>query len=351
MSAAEAAHGLACPQCGGVVPIPEGMVIVACPYCGLRSLVRGERGLRRYQVARMAAREAAVSAMQRFLSSKKAIAGDAARQATLEEAFVVYLPFWAVWARALGWAFGQKRVGSGDKARYEPREVRTAQDLTWNGAACDVGEFGVTEITLEGRTLEPFDPPRLHETGMVFEPAGSLSEAQAAAEADFQDRLSRSARLDRINQVFSRLVRKRLGLVYYPLWVLRYLYRGRAFQVVVDGFSGEVLYGKAPGSTLYRAAVLVGGMAAGALLAVDGTALAFYLGAQAEGDTASALFFGGIIALIAGFGLMWAAYRAFRFGEQYEYQRKGQSRLFNFQQPRQILSEIQELTRWSNLSH
>jgi DNA-directed RNA polymerase subunit RPC12/RpoP len=347
MNAPEAAHGLACPQCGGVVPVPEGQVIVACPYCDLRSLVKGERGLQRYQVPQKVAREGALEAMQRFLSGKKAIASNAARQATLEEAFIAYLPFWVNWARALGWVFGQKRVGSGDNTRYEPREVRTAQDLSWNGAACDVGEFGVTVISLQGRALEPFDPQRLHEAGLVFEPVGSLSEARTAAGNDFQERLRRAAGLDRVSQVFTRMVRARMGLVYYPLWVLRYLYRGRAFQVVVDGYSGDVLYGKAPGSTLYRAAVLVGGMALGALLAVDGSALAFYLGSQADGDSASALFVGGIVALVAGFGLMAGAYRAFRFGEQYEY-RQGGKGAFSLQQSKQILEQIEGLTRWTD---
>jgi hypothetical protein len=33
-----------------MVPVPEGQIIVACPYCEMRSFVRGERGLQRYQV-------------------------------------------------------------------------------------------------------------------------------------------------------------------------------------------------------------------------------------------------------------------------------------------------------------
>ena len=49
-STVEATHGLNCPNCGGVVPIPGGQVIVACPYCDMRSFVKGERGIQRYQV-------------------------------------------------------------------------------------------------------------------------------------------------------------------------------------------------------------------------------------------------------------------------------------------------------------
>jgi hypothetical protein len=94
--------------------------------------------------------------------------------------------------------------------------------------------------------------------------------------------------------------------------VLRYLYRGRSFQVVVDGYSGKVLYGKAPGNILFRAAVLVAGMALGAIMAIDVPALILSGNSDSSAGAALALF-------LLGLGIMGAAYRAFRRGEQYEY--------------------------------
>jgi hypothetical protein len=300
-----------------MVPIPEGQQIVQCPYCELRSYVRGERGIRRYQVPLRVQRQAALQSLGQFLSKTIAIARDAARNARPNEAFVVFLPFWTVWARVAGWAFGQKRVGSGDNQRYEPREVRIVQELTWNGAACDVGEFGVTQVTPVEQDLQPFDPEAMHNEGMVFEPVGSASEARSAAENQFQTQVQAKAGLERLSQLFMRILRTRFALVYHPLWVLRYLYRERAYQVVVDGYTGKVLYGKAPGNTLYRAAMLVGGMALGAFLAVDGPALLFYLaGDSSDGGN---LFIAAIVAFVIGLGIMAAAYRLFRHGEQYEY--------------------------------
>ena len=348
MSDKETTHGLACPKCGGMVPVPEGQVIVRCPYCEMRSLVRGERGVQRYQVPPQIERRHIDSILKNFFSESRAIAGDAASQSVLQEAFLVYLPFWNSWARVLGWVFGQKRVGSGDKAHYEPREVQVAQESTWNGAACDVGEFGVTSVPVEGQSMEAFNPESLHQSGMVFEPVGSASEARMAAENDFTSRVQRSAKLDRIAQVFIRLVQARFGLVYYPLWVLRYLYRGRSYQVTIDGYSGQVLYGKAPGNTIYRAAMLVGGMALGAFLAVDASALAFYLGGGGHGDSSSTMFLFGIGLLVVGFGVMGVAYRKFRYGEQYEYHYTGKPALAEVFQAVELLSQVKDLDTWIN---
>ena len=310
-------HGLSCPRCGGMVTIPEGQEIVICPFCDLRSVVSGEHGIRRYQIPQRVDRDAAAAAYQKFLSGSMAIARDVHRTAHLSEVLMVHLPFWASWGRAVGWIFGEKEVGDSDHRRYEPREVRIVEEMSWNAAACEVGEFGVTEINLAGRPLEPYAADDLHRTGMVFEPVGSADEAMQMANKDFEQRAVAKANLDRVSQSFVRTLRPRQALVYYPLWVLRYTYRQRAFQVVVDGFSGEVLYGKAPGNSWYRAAVLVGGMAVGAGVAIDIPMLV--LNAGSNSDHGGGTF--ALIAFVAGLGIMYTAYRTFRYGEHYEYRR------------------------------
>ena len=101
----ESTHRLNCPNCGGIVPIPEGQIIVNCPYCDLRSFVHGERGLLRYQVPLKVGREDAIQTMSKFFSSNWAIARALRKEARLSEAFVVHLPFWTVWARVAAWVF------------------------------------------------------------------------------------------------------------------------------------------------------------------------------------------------------------------------------------------------------
>ena len=319
MSDKEALHGLACPSCGGMVPIPEGETIVRCPHCDMRSMVRGERGLLRYQLPLRVDRHQAEKAVQRFLSGNRAIASQAAKRYKITEAFVAYLPFWLNWSRVISWVFGEKKVGSGNDTRYEPREVKVSEEMYWTGAAADVAEFGVDWVSLNTADLEPFDAEKLHATGMVFEPMGSLSEARSAGEKDFRGRVMEKANLDRISQVFIRFLNHRMGLVYYPLWVMRYIYRGRTYQVVVDGVLNKILYGKAPGNTFYRATLLVGGMALGAFLVVDISSLLIWFAIQGEGDDVFALLLIGLGLAGLGLRIMFGAYRHFRHGEEFEF--------------------------------
>lgn len=344
MSEKDSTHGLSCPRCGGMLSIPEGQAIVRCPFCDLRSYVRGERGLRRYQAPLKIEKENAVQAFQRFLSGNWAIARRAVREARLDEIFLVHLPFWMVWARVGAWAFGEKKVGSGKNSRYEPREVRIVQEMTWNGAACDVGEFGVTQVPPAGQDLQAFEAEKLHGSGLVFEPVGSFGEARQQADGQFQEQVQRKAGLDRLAQLFVRRLRSRHALVYHPLWVLRYLYRGRSYQVVVDAYSGKVLYGKAPGNTLYRAAVLVLGMAVGAFLAVDGPAV--ILSAAGDGDGGLGILAFAVFLLAIGAGIMLAAYRAYRYGEQFEYRSSAPRKIAGLENPMDMLTEIKDVEQW-----
>jgi len=309
-----ALSGLTCPRCGGTITVPEGQALVICPVCEQRSAVSGERGVRRYQVPQRVSYEQAQQALTTFLSSNMNIAPNARSSAQLSETFLVHLPFWTAWGQGVAWAFGQQRVGSGDDARYVPKEKSTARELSWNGVACDVGEFGVRRISLENRPLEPFNSEALHRSGMVFEPVGSEQAALEAARRGFEATVAREVKLSRTSQLFTRLLGAHLGVVYYPVWVLRYLFKERSFQVVVDGYSGEILFGKAPGNVLTRALTLVGGMALGAFLAVDVSTLIL---SMADDDTAA--FALGSLAI--GLGIMYAAFRKFRYGEHHEYHR------------------------------
>ena len=320
MSDTELSKGLNCPRCGGVVSVPDGQVIVRCPACDFRSIVRGDVGVRRYQIPLRASREQAISALHSFFNNF-AIAMDAKSKSQVSEVFVAHLPFWTLWGRALGWVLGEKEVGDSKNRHYEPREVKVMQEMVWTGAACDVGEFGVDQVQLTNQPLEPFNGDALHANGMVFEPVGSLTDARQSAEENFERKVSSSAGLDRVSQAFVRLVNQRFGLVYYPLWIVRYLYRDRAFQVVVDGFTGKVLYGKAPGNVLYRAAVLVGGMAVGAFLTLDVPSLMFQL---LDSSSHSSKSNEGLLGVALGsfvFGLvaLFGAYRAYRYGEHYQF--------------------------------
>jgi hypothetical protein len=307
-SSREKSAGLICPNCSGVVPVKEGERIARCPYCAMHSLVQGDRGIGRWQVQRQVERDQARQTIQGFFSgAKKARA--LKEQAQITEMFLAYLPFWRIEATVAGWRFG--RVKSGDETK--PAEKEVLKSMYWNDAALDVTEFGVHRVTVFREHLQPFDSQQLHAEAMVFEPAESPTAAEAEAEAYFRYEAQQAASLTFTDYEEIHVLHPHFSLVYYPVWIGRYEYLKRHYQVVVDGVKGSIMYGKAPGNHLYRAAMLVMGLAAGNLLVINGTALMALLLSDSD-DGGLAIF----LPVLIGLSLIFAGYRAFRYGEEVE---------------------------------
>ena len=309
-SAREQAQGLVCPNCSGVVPVAEGVRIVQCPYCSLHSLVQGERGVRRWQVARRIDRAGAEAGVRGFLSGMRK-ARDLSRAAKIDELILVYLPFWRVEATVAGWLFGRVRK---DKDSTKPDEHYVFESMHWNDAAVDVTEFGVHRIVVSRADLLPFDSQALHAESMVFEPSESRTAALDEARDHFLYRSRTAAGQTRTSYENVQLLRPDFALVYFPVWLARYSYRNRVYQVVIDGVNGKVMYGKAPGNILYRAAALVTGLAVGNLVLVNGTILAGLAASNSDDDGLAFL----LLPIAIGVGLILYGYRQFRYGEEVE---------------------------------
>ena len=157
-------------------------------------------------------------------------------------------------------------------------------------------------MDLVGDPLVPFNQALLDRLGMVFPPTGSERKVKQAAIEAFKRSADPASGLKRVRFRFLETLRERLSVVYYPLWVVRYRFRERSYQILVDAEDGSLAYGKAPGNDLYRALMLVGTEAVAAFLGT--TAL------QWMGGGLGPLVFVGAIA----FAIVFWGWRRFRYG-------------------------------------
>jgi hypothetical protein len=95
---------------------------------------------------------------------------------------------------------------------------------------------------------------------------------------------------------------------------VRYIHKGRTYQVVVDGEDGSICYGKAPGNNLYRAVMGIFGTAVGSYL------ITFFgiFGIIGDGDSAKAALIMYVLALIFGVIIIMWGYKKFRYGGEIE---------------------------------
>ena len=302
-------EGVTCSNCGGAIDLETGLRVVECPYCQTPFLVLSEIGTRRFTVEpRIDAESARGRARDWF---RRGIAKDPRlkKEASLGEAFLCFLPFFRVEADAVGFALGtelrRRTVGSGKNRRTETYEVdverRVEQSYDRTYPAVNVAEWGIQRVDLRGDPLVPYAGRSLDAQGMVFPPTGSEREVFQAAVESFKQSADPAGGLHRVRFRFLETLRERLSVVYYPLWVVRYRFRDRAYQVLVDGEDGKLAYGKAPGNDLYRALALV---------ATEAVAVYFVTTAlQVTGELPVVFALGGI-----GLAAFWWGWRRFRHG-------------------------------------
>lgn len=263
-------RGLKCPSCSGDITLVEGATLVNCNACRESLLVQGETGDSRFYVANELDKSSVEALVKTWLGKGFDKARDLPEKAVIEEAFLTWIPFWRVKATVAGWLFGEekktKKVGDKTEVYYVPVERPILFEGDRNKPACDTQEFGVQTVCLEGDELHPFDLETLEREGMLFQPLIPKNQFIENCRTEFSIRARAAAKVDRVTFERMDTISSAVSLVYYPLWVVRYRYRERVYQCVVDGEGKKVLYGRAPGNDLYRAAALVLSFAAGNFL-------------------------------------------------------------------------------------
>jgi hypothetical protein len=303
-------QGLSCPSCGGALEVAAGLRVVECPYCETPLLASSEIGIRRWAVEPKIGAERAREVAGKWLGTgwrRDRRLRDQARQG---EAMLAFLPFFRMQADVVGFALGteerRRTVGSGKNRRTETYEVDVERSIEQSFdrtyPALDVAEWGVQRIDLRRDHLVPYQPESLRRLGMVFSPTGSEVKVKQLARQLMAARSDPGRGLKRVRFKFVETLRERFSVIYYPLWIIRYRFENRSYQILVDGEDGALVYGKAPGNDLYRAFMMVVSQAAALFLA---TTIVQAIGVS----------FGGVAVVGVGVfaALMWG-WKHFRHG-------------------------------------
>lgn len=304
--------GLRCSSCGGTLSIAEGVTNLSCQYCDTPLAVVGERGVTRLMVLDEVDRGRAEGAVRGWFGRGIRKEPALVREAEVNEAFLAWFPFVRVRGDVIGCVLGRRtrRVKRGNRwvTEEEPveRTVETSVDLVRSSA--DMAEFGVERVDLSGDQLLPLDEERLRGRGMVFRSGRTPGEVAEELCGQAMDETAAGLDVDRVTFSWLATVRREVTVVHYPLWVLRYRFRGRTYQALVDAEDGRLAYGKAPGNHLFRASALVAACAGACFLIT--TALQ-NLGVFLKSDESLG---GAAVLALAAAGLVYWGYTQFRHG-------------------------------------
>ncbi len=297
---------LNCPACGGTLDVDDGSRAIACPYCTTLLWLEGDAGIRNVMFRNRVDRGRVLRITQGWFDEGLK-ARDLDRVGQVTEAYPIYVPFWKLNARAAGWVCGYEErtyTDSEGNTRTERvyHERMVFRDYTWTNIACDAGDIGVHHLrNTQGEVVsQDTEVP-------TFEVTTSRGDANDQGAGVIRQQAIDSARIPRVTFAKMQVLPRSMVLIFYPVWVVRYDYRGRAYFNTVDGVTGQVLSGRAPGDPLYQSLIMTGGTSAAGLLAGLGTFAALVF-------TESPEF--AIAPIVAGAVILYATYRFFRHGSE-----------------------------------
>jgi len=303
-------EALGCAKCGGALEVRESAVLFRCAYCGTCHLASSVGGEARLVVpARIGRTEAERTVRGRF--SDPSCPADLSASATRIASELLYVPFWRFRATFVGSVHGTKEIVSRRPIRtfhgseeggggfvIETEPVRVGEETVdeelqqiWRAtvSACPLEDLGIPSLSsrrqlaggLARLTAGAGDLPGLAllgsnpRGGTLLDPMIPIEEARREADRLFERFVeTRGAELRDREIAFERL-QDRCSLLFYPVYRIRFQYRRRLYEGVVDGIEGRLVRAVLPASRAGELRTLV--LLAGAGGAVTGLVLRWIL--------------------------------------------------------------------------
>ncbi|HJJ48113.1 MAG TPA: hypothetical protein O0X39_03855 [Methanocorpusculum sp.] len=236
-------------------------------------------------------------------------APDMLKYLQVNEMYLIYIPFWRFIAqgKAVSGGYSEYTEKTGNVIRNDFEEL-VDEEFVWTECACDTGQYGLKELWLDPGAEIPYQ----RGTVVAMDAGGSALDASRRGRDAVREMIKGTVakRIDTITFEKTFIIPKVFELVYAPVWIVHYEYKGGNFTGLVDGVKGEVLGGTAPINMTARTRLMIISMTAGGCMIGSSIALI---------ATANALVseFFPIILLLLGIALTMASYPAFKEGKTF----------------------------------
>jgi len=284
---------LRCPYCGATFGAPHMVNAATCPYCGYYFYVKSGKDVgEHYYFKVVFSSGRAFQRMLSFIARNFGAPEDFASATSLRSATLHYVPIHAVHAEAEGeceyheglWFW--KKSYTGDFIEVRDIFLPATTKFPY------LDELKGYRFSLRGRE---YFKPRVMKIGKYYPIESDKETALKAADNAIRNSLMKDLESGCAGRkTITDVKLKYLGVTHYPLWELRYEYRGIPLVGLVDASSGRVVFAEHP--IAWKAKEMAGIMSTATIIppAVVGAAV----GGALAGGTMAAI--GGIAGLIIG---------------------------------------------------
>lgn len=240
-----------CPGCGRSISAGERTSF--CPDCNASGVK--DQGIRRVTFECEVSRRRAIEAVRQWWLDEL-IERNLKAEGKIDECCLQYVPFWKLTVAAEADVKGYRIEGDDVSDKKIPMEHHFDNYLTWTGIAGDETDVGIEFLRNMSEETVPYDEC----PGPVETVTLSKIGAEARSRKAMEKYILGVADIPVVTSMPMSLDLREAVLLYYPLWIVRYSYSGHTYSATVDGVTGEILAGGAPGDFQLRLRALVSGL-------------------------------------------------------------------------------------------
>jgi DNA-directed RNA polymerase subunit RPC12/RpoP len=237
-----------CSHCGAPISFEPGEMIATCKYCGYTVVVETGQPfsfehsmlLNKYDPAGI--EEPLKSWMREgFLKPS-----DLQRKSKIEEKELIYLPFWIVSVKA-------KTNYKGVFERITPAVVKEGQiekQYNWLVLGRKATEFPTREYELPLQGKIPYDFRKVEAFAKVLNSEIDRNDAVELAKQQIEEghRYLAEQDIDRVIEMRTETEVSEAVYLHAPIWFVKYQYKGKNYQLLIDGATGTTIKGDIPSS-------------------------------------------------------------------------------------------------------
>jgi hypothetical protein len=240
------ASAIQCSHCGAPVEFKPGELIATCKYCGFTTVIQTGKAfnfehsliLNNYNQTQIE------ELIRNWMRSGFMKPRDLPKKSKITEKSLSYLPFWVITL-----IFTTKYQGVFE--RISPpilKEGELKKEYNWLILARKASGFPTREYNVPLAGKIPYDFRKIEEYAKVLNSEIEKDQAVDLAKQQIEShhRFLLQQDVDKIIELTNDADLKQTVYLHAPVWFVKYEYKGKIYQLVMDGSSGNVIKGDIP---------------------------------------------------------------------------------------------------------
>jgi DNA-directed RNA polymerase subunit RPC12/RpoP len=235
-----------CSHCGAPISFEPGEILATCRYCGYTIVIETGKAftfehsmlLNKYDPEKIE------EPIRNWMRTGFLKPSDLAKKSEILEKKLMYVPFWIVTAEG-------ETTYKGIFERITPPVVKEGQikkKYNWVVLARKAATFPTREydVPLEGKI--PYDFRKIEEFAETLNSEINKEDAVELARQQISEhhRYLVQQDVDKIIEVKNEIQIEQAVYLHAPLWFVKYEYKGKTYQLWIDGSTGTVIKGDIP---------------------------------------------------------------------------------------------------------